>query len=233
MRQRRLAMNIFGAALGAVSEFGRRQRIDAAAASIARFQDGHPLAGACKLAASHKSRRSGAYDNDMLCLRPCHVEALPDGYTLDACSSLMCTNGVKGPRFGAGPQRGRTTGDRWSGSNVQDPEIRPPDAPHRGRRAYAPGLVLRCDQLQAFLQFGVGLLDLVADFLPLEPGQRGVGEIAPGLPKPFFQRLYIAFESVGHGPTFQGTAQLTLSDSLRMELMGGSFTERLFRCERV
>jgi hypothetical protein len=71
---------------------------------------------------------------------------------------------------------------------------------HRHRLGPASGLVLGRDLLQAFPEFGVGLPDLVADFLALEARERGLGEIAPSLPEPFFQRLYISFQSVGHGP---------------------------------
>jgi len=84
-------------------------------------------------------------------------------------------------------------------SKIENPEIRPLHVPHGRRQRPTSGLVLRCNELQAFLELGIRLLDLVADFLPLETGERGMAEIIPGLPEPVFQRLHISFESVGHG----------------------------------
>lgn len=60
--------------------------------------------------------------------------------------------------------------------------------------------------LQSGAQRGVGLFHLIAQFLPLETRERGLSQVAPGLPEPLLQRSYILFQSVRHGLTFQGTA---------------------------
>jgi hypothetical protein len=57
-------MDEFGTDLRRISEFCGWKRVDAATASIARFQDRHLLAGACELARNQESRGSGADDDD-------------------------------------------------------------------------------------------------------------------------------------------------------------------------
>jgi len=48
-------MDKFGAALRHVSKFPGRQRVDASTASISGLEDGHLLAGACKLTSGHQA----------------------------------------------------------------------------------------------------------------------------------------------------------------------------------
>jgi hypothetical protein len=64
-RHRRLAMNELGAALGRISECLCRQRKNAAAAPVARFEHRHLLACARELARRHQAGRARADDQDM------------------------------------------------------------------------------------------------------------------------------------------------------------------------
>jgi hypothetical protein len=48
-----------------LDKFLGRQRVDASAASVSRFKDNHPLAGAGKLTCSHQARGARADDQDM------------------------------------------------------------------------------------------------------------------------------------------------------------------------
>ena len=58
-------MDEFGATFGRVSKYLRGQRMNAAAATLSRFEDGHRLAGARKLSRSHQASSSCADDQDM------------------------------------------------------------------------------------------------------------------------------------------------------------------------
>jgi hypothetical protein len=55
-------MDELGAALRRVSKFVDGQRVGASAASVSRFEDGHPLVCAGKLASGHQARSAGADD---------------------------------------------------------------------------------------------------------------------------------------------------------------------------
>src|SRR5438270_600 len=59
-RDRRLAMNELGAALGSIAELRRRQRLNAPAAALTRLQDRHPLPGAREFAGGDEAGRAGA-----------------------------------------------------------------------------------------------------------------------------------------------------------------------------
>jgi hypothetical protein len=61
-------MDEFGTAFRRVSELRNRNRMDAAAASIARFEYRDPLARPPELAGGHQTRGSGADDYDVFCL---------------------------------------------------------------------------------------------------------------------------------------------------------------------
>jgi len=65
-------MDKFGAALSRVGEFFGGQGVDAPAASLACFQDGHTLAGACEFASRHQARSTGADDQKMRAMRKRH-----------------------------------------------------------------------------------------------------------------------------------------------------------------
>jgi hypothetical protein len=56
-------MHELSAALRRVSKF--RQWVDASTASISRLEDGHLLAGACKLASGHQARGARADDQEV------------------------------------------------------------------------------------------------------------------------------------------------------------------------
>ena len=56
-RHRRVAMDEFGAAFRGIAELGRRQRIDAAAAAVARFQDRHLSCRRARVRARPSGRR--------------------------------------------------------------------------------------------------------------------------------------------------------------------------------
>jgi hypothetical protein len=57
-------MDELGAALRRVSKFVDGQRVGASAASVSRFEDGHPLVCAGKLASGHQARSAGSDDDD-------------------------------------------------------------------------------------------------------------------------------------------------------------------------
>jgi hypothetical protein len=57
-------MDEFGSALRRISEVGRRQRMDAPAASVARFQDRHLPARTSEFAGSYQAGGAGADDDD-------------------------------------------------------------------------------------------------------------------------------------------------------------------------
>src|SRR5215469_3286421 len=54
-----------GATFGRVSKYLRGQRINAAAATVSRFKDGHLLARASKLSSGHQAGSPSANDQDM------------------------------------------------------------------------------------------------------------------------------------------------------------------------
>jgi hypothetical protein len=58
-------MDELGATFGRVSEYLRRQRMNAAAATVSRFEDGHLLASARKLSSGHQTGSPRADDQDM------------------------------------------------------------------------------------------------------------------------------------------------------------------------
>ena len=58
-------MDELGAALRRVPKFLIRQRVDASAATISRFEDGYFFAGACKLASGHQARGACTDDQEM------------------------------------------------------------------------------------------------------------------------------------------------------------------------
>ena len=62
-------MDELGATFGPVSEYLRRQRMNAAAATVARFEDGHRPARARKLSRRHQAGSSRADDQDMGTIR--------------------------------------------------------------------------------------------------------------------------------------------------------------------
>jgi len=61
-RHRRRAVDKLGAALRRIAEFPNRQRIDAAAAAVARLDDRYPFAGAREFAGRHEARGARADD---------------------------------------------------------------------------------------------------------------------------------------------------------------------------
>ena len=58
-------MDELGAAFGRISEYVFRQRMNAAAATVSRFEDGHLLAPAGKLSSGHQTGSPRADDQDM------------------------------------------------------------------------------------------------------------------------------------------------------------------------
>jgi hypothetical protein len=58
-------MDELGATFGRVSEHVRGQRMNAAAATVARFEDGHLLIRARKLSSGHQAGSPRADDQDM------------------------------------------------------------------------------------------------------------------------------------------------------------------------
>ena len=64
-RDRRFAMDEFGAALGGIAELRHGQLVDAATASRAGFEDGHTPSGARQLARRHQPGRTRTHDDDM------------------------------------------------------------------------------------------------------------------------------------------------------------------------
>jgi NAD(P)-dependent dehydrogenase (short-subunit alcohol dehydrogenase family) len=64
-RQRRGAMDILGPALCRVAEFLCRQRVNAPAAAVSRFEDGYSFACARQLACSHEACGAGADHHEM------------------------------------------------------------------------------------------------------------------------------------------------------------------------
>jgi hypothetical protein len=69
-------VNELGPALGGISEFRGRQRINAPAAAVAGLEDRYPLARAQELAAGHQSRGTGSHDQDMVRTRTQHLNLL-------------------------------------------------------------------------------------------------------------------------------------------------------------
>ena len=61
----RLAVNEFGAAFRGIAELRSRQRADAAAAPVARLQDGDLLSRGCKLARGHQAGGACPDDDDI------------------------------------------------------------------------------------------------------------------------------------------------------------------------
>jgi hypothetical protein len=64
-RQRRGAVDKFGAAFGRVAKFLGGQRIDASAASISRLENRHSFAGAHEFAGGHQARSTSSNDDNM------------------------------------------------------------------------------------------------------------------------------------------------------------------------
>jgi hypothetical protein len=58
-------MDELGAALRHVAKFLGRQRVDAPTTSISRLEDGHLLAGACKLTSGHQACGACTDDQEM------------------------------------------------------------------------------------------------------------------------------------------------------------------------
>ena len=72
-RDRRFAMDEFGAALRRIAELDSRKRVDAAATSVSRFKHGHFLARAPEFAGDHQTRGTCADDDNMVRVRSSHV----------------------------------------------------------------------------------------------------------------------------------------------------------------